>query len=131
MSRIALKQLNDESAISGNVIGFNSSSNAWEPQSVASSQEQIDSFAPATDQTVFTLSQTPSDANDVRMGINGQILTNGPDYQVTGTTATYLEPNFSLKSTDSVQFIYEFGGVLLTSTQVNDENNILAVQIFS
>ena len=61
-------------------------------------------------QTGFALSQTPKDVNDVMMEVNGVAYENGAgkDFSVSGTTATWLDNDFTLETTDEVIFEYAY-----------------------
>lgn len=65
--------------------------------------EKIDIFNPSNGQTVFSLSESPSDTGFVKMFVNGvQVYS----FNVTGTTVTYTGISFSLATSDLVEFFY-------------------------
>ena len=59
-------------------------------------------------QTVFTLDEVPFDDNDVEMKINGVSYLITTDYTISGTTATWLDTDFTLDAGDKVEFIYQY-----------------------
>lgn len=64
-----------------------------------------DDFVPSNGQTVFILSQTPTDPNDVYAIINHVTYTPPAFFTVSGTTVTWFNV-FVLDSTDNVRFVY-------------------------
>lgn len=64
----------------------------------------------ANEQTVFTLSQTPKDDNDVALIINSLRYINGVDFTVSSTTLTWISTDFSLETTDKVTADYAYTG---------------------
>lgn len=59
-------------------------------------------------QTAFTLSATPVDINDVEMTVNGIEYTNGVDFTITGTSVTWNNVLFTLRTGDMIIFDYDF-----------------------
>ena len=68
-----------------------------------------ESFVPAASQTVFNLTETPSDPTTVMMFINGIKYEYGNDYIASGNTVTYLA-GYVLGPTDVVEFWYLVSG---------------------
>lgn len=64
----------------------------------------------ANEQTVFTLSRTPKDDNDVSLIINGISYINGTDFTVSSTTLTWVSTDFSLETTDKLTADYAYAG---------------------
>ena len=71
-----------------------------------------DGYTPTVGQTVFTLTNTPSDTS-VEMFVNGVRYRHGIDYTVTGTTVTWLDTLFTLDGSDRVVITYFDPTVLL------------------
>lgn len=59
-------------------------------------------------QTAITLSQTPKDANDVVLIVNGIQYALTTDYTISGTTLTWLDTDFTLETTDKVSVEYAY-----------------------
>ena len=66
-----------------------------------SSVFQVDSFTPVLGQTVFNLSQIPSDPNKPFVELNGQDLKSGQSFTVSGTVLTIILP-YNLDSGDDL-----------------------------
>jgi hypothetical protein len=62
-------------------------------------------------QTSITLGSTPVDPIAVKMYVNGNKQDYGTDYIVSGTTVTWISSDFSLQTTDIVEFWYIISGV--------------------
>jgi len=80
--------------------------------SSASAHSHIqETLAVATDeQTIFTLSQTPKDGNDVALAINGIHYINGTDFTVLATALTWVSTDFTLETTDKLVADYAYAG---------------------
>lgn len=63
-------------------------------------------------QVAFTLGQTPLDATAVQMYVNGNKLQFSVDYTVVGTAVTYTGTDFTLVTTDVVEFWYIVAGAV-------------------
>ncbi len=61
-------------------------------------------------QTSITLGATPVDANAVKMYVNGDKEDYGISYIAAGTTVTWISGDFSLQTTDVVEFWYIISG---------------------
>jgi hypothetical protein len=82
----------------------------WTTVNTASVREVANEFTATTNQTSFTLTQTPSANSRVKMFINGVRISNTA-YTVSGTTLTYIPANNgnnSLSSGDRIQFDYYY-----------------------
>lgn len=82
----------------------------WTTVNTASVREVANEFTATTNQTSFTLTQTPSANSKVKMFINGVRISNTA-YSVSGTTLTYNPANNgnnSLSSGDRIQFDYYY-----------------------
>ena len=82
----------------------------WTTVNTASVREVANEFTATTNQTSFTLTQTPSVNSRVKMFINGVRISNTA-YTVSGTTLTYIPANNgnnSLSSGDRIQFDYYY-----------------------
>ncbi len=82
----------------------------WTTVNTASVREVAIEFTATTNQTSFTLTQTPSVNSKVKMFINGVRISNTA-YTVSGTTLTYIPANNgnnSLSSGDRIQFDYYY-----------------------
>jgi hypothetical protein len=83
----------------------------YDASSAASHQHIQETLSIATDeQTIFTLSQTPKDGNDVALAINGIHYINGTDFTVSATTLTWTSVEFSLETTDKLVADYAYVG---------------------
>lgn len=78
------------------------------PGAIGVDHQQTDPFTATDGQTVFTLSQTPVDPNDVRMRINGVGYDVGVDYVVVGTSVTWMDVLFVLEAGEAIEFMYNF-----------------------
>ena len=65
-----------------------------------------DVFTPTLGQTIFILSQTPSDDNDVQMFVNSIKTILGTNYTAVGTTVTWLDTPYILDTSDKVEIVY-------------------------
>ena len=82
----------------------------WTTVNTASVREVAIEFTATTNQTSFTLTQTPSVNSKVKMFINGVRISNTA-YSVSGTTLTYIPANNgnnSLSSGDRIQLDYYY-----------------------
>lgn len=82
----------------------------WTTVNTGSVREVANEFTATTNQTSFTLTQTPSVNSRVKMFINGVRISNTA-YSVSGTTLTYIPANNgnnSLSSGDRIQFDYYY-----------------------
>ena len=73
-------------------------------------REVADETTSTTNQTTFTLTQTPGTNSKVKMYINGVRISNTA-YTWSGNSLTYTPSNnagFSLTSTDRIQFDYSY-----------------------
>ena len=61
-------------------------------------------FTPTLGQTAFVLSATPAD--NVDLFVNHLKYVDGVDYSVSGATVTWLDVQFTLSPTDSVEIQY-------------------------
>jgi hypothetical protein len=95
----------------GQVLTTDGSGTAtWTTVNTASVREVANEFTATTNQTSFTLTQTPSVNSRVKMFINGVRISNTA-YTVSGTTLTYIPANNgnnSLSSGDRIQFDYYY-----------------------
>ncbi len=95
----------------GQVLTTDGSGTAtWTTVNTASVREVANEFTATTNQTSFTLTQTPSANSRVKMFINGVRISNTA-YSVSGTTLTYNPANNgnnSLSSGDRIQFDYYY-----------------------
>lgn len=95
----------------GQVLTTDGSGTAtWTTVNTASVREVANEFTATTNQTSFTLTQTPSANSRVKMFINGVRISNTA-YSVSGTTLTYIPANNgnnSLSSGDRIQFDYYY-----------------------
>lgn len=66
-----------------------------------------ESFVPTDDQTVFTLSQACVANGLTVLDVNGVVYVEGLHYTVAGTVLTWLNVDFTLKSTDLVTIRYQ------------------------
>ncbi len=83
----------------------------FDPSSPTNHQHITETVAVTSNgQTGFALSQTPKDAADVIMTINGVEYEYGvgKDYTISGSTVTWLDNDFTLATTDEVRFSYEY-----------------------
>jgi hypothetical protein len=88
----------------------NLANSGWEfttLSNVAINQAQV--VVTSNGQTSFTLPSTPASNISVQMFLNGQKMSYGSEYTVSGTTVTYS--GISLITTDYVEFYYLTGGV--------------------
>lgn len=74
---------------------------------VLQDHHQTDNFTAISLQTSFGLTEIPADADDVEMTVNGVEYTNGTEFSVTGTTATWNNL-FSLQGGDEIILDYDF-----------------------
>jgi hypothetical protein len=65
--------------------------------------EKVDMFVPSNGQTVFTLSEVPNANFQLEMRVNGHKVYS---FNHTGVTVTYTGTNYTLSTTDLVEFIY-------------------------
>lgn len=65
-----------------------------------------DEFTATEDQTIFTLSSTPTDSDSVQMFVNGVIYDDTADYTVSGTTVTWLDAKFTMDTGDKILIRY-------------------------
>ena len=82
----------------------------WTTSSSGLVREVANELTATTNQTSFTLTQTPSANSRVKMFINGVRISNTA-YSVSGTTVTYIPANNgnnSLSSGDRIQFDYYY-----------------------
>lgn len=68
---------------------------------------QTDQFTATSKQTVFSLSDTPVDPDDVELTVNGIEYANGSDFSVSGTTVTWLDVLFTLSAGDCIIIDYD------------------------
>ncbi|MFZ4107287.1 MAG: hypothetical protein ACOYK3_12920, partial [Flavobacterium sp.] len=76
----------------------------------ASVNEAANEFTANTNQSSFTLTQTPATTSKVKMYINGIRISNAA-YSVSGTTVTYdpaFNGNYSISASDRIQFDYSY-----------------------
>lgn len=82
-------------AVNGDDIELSAAGGAWFE----------DEFSPTAGQTVFALTQAPSDANSIQVYVNGVLYDDVTDYTVAGSTLTWLDP-FVLEVGDKVLVRY-------------------------
>ena len=83
----------------------------FDPSSPTNHQHIVETIAVTSNgQTGFALSQTPKDATDVVMTVNGVRYEYGAgkDYTIAGSTVTWLDVDFTMATTDEVIFTYEY-----------------------
>ena len=76
----------------------------------ASVNEAANEFTADTNQSSFTLTQTPATTSKVKMYINGIRISNAA-YSVSGTTVTYdptFNGNYTISASDRIQFDYSY-----------------------
>lgn len=79
----------------------------WEVYT-ATSVEFYDDFTPPADsQTIFTLSNLPTDVLQTRMFINGQKQKLNTDYIIAGTTLTFISTDYTIRTSDLVEVYYQ------------------------
>ena len=99
---------NTHNSTAGQVLITDASGVASWGNAAASVREVADEFSATSNQTSFTLTQTPSANSKVKMYINGIRISNTA-YSVSGATLTYTEANngsYTLTASDRVQFDY-------------------------
>jgi hypothetical protein len=69
-----------------------------------------ESFSATAGQISFTLSETPANAATVQMFINGSKYEYGVDYNVSGTTVSYIGTDYTIQLNDVVEFWYLIPG---------------------
>jgi hypothetical protein len=103
--------LPNTSGTNGQVLTTDGTGTAtWTTVNTGSVREVANEFTATTNQTSFTLTQTPSANSRVKMYINGIRISNTA-YSVSGTTLTYNPANNgnnSLSSGDRIQFDYYY-----------------------
>jgi len=70
--------------------------------------ERTDAYTPTLGQTLFNLSDTPEDPNDVKLFANGIKYLVGTDFTVAGNQVTWLDVSFAFDTTDNVEIVYIF-----------------------
>ena len=69
--------------------------------------QQIDDFTAIATQTIFTLTQTPLDVNDVEFFVNG-IAYEGDEYTVVGNVLTWNNTAFTMAGGEECRAVYQF-----------------------
>lgn len=69
-----------------------------------------ETLSTSDNQTSFTLSNTPADATTIMMFVNGQKANYGTDYTVSGNIVTWNDTDFTLESSDEIEFWYLING---------------------
>jgi hypothetical protein len=73
-----------------------------------SSGVQVDEFIALAAQTLFLLSQTPSDPADMELHVNGILYEQTDEYSVVGTTVTWNNSAFVMTGGEEVEIRYTF-----------------------
>lgn len=73
-----------------------------------SSGTQVDEFIAIAAQTIFLLSQTPSNSTDMELHVNGILYEQTDEYSVVGTTVTWNNSAFVMSGGEEVEIRYTF-----------------------
>lgn len=98
------KQLKDISPTA--IVNFGEGIDELEPSSPFLHDHQVDKITATLNQTAFTLTTTPKTATEVALFVNGVRYNYTTDYTVAGTTATWLNTDFTMAAGDIVTLVY-------------------------